>query len=88
MDFVLEDSDKDEFLHWVHLAYEQSGKEFYSKLAYIFLEIPKFTKTENELKTDVIKWMFVLKNMSGMQKIPANFKNKDIFKAVQYSFGI
>ncbi len=71
MDFFLEDSDKDEFLHWVRLVYEKSGNEFYSKLAYIFIEIPKFTKTEMDLKTGVDKWMFVLKNMSGMQKIPA-----------------
>ena len=76
MDFVLDDTDKDEFLHWVHLVYEQSGKEFYNKLAYIFIEIPKFTKTEKELKTGVDKWMFVLKNMSGMEKIPAILKTK------------
>ena len=76
MDFALDDSGKDEFLHWVHLANERTGKDFYSKLACIFIEVPKFTKTENELKTGVDKWMFVLKNMSGMEKIPAILKTK------------
>ena len=49
MDFALEDSYKNEYLHWVHLAYERTGKAFYNKLAYIFIEIPKFTKIEKEL---------------------------------------
>lgn len=70
MDFALEDSAPDECIHRVHLSYEKSGKGFYKKLGLIFIEIPKFTKTEKELKTGVDKWLFVLKNMSRLKKIP------------------
>ncbi len=70
LDFILEDSDLNEYLHWVRLTYEKSGKEFYKKLGYIFIEIPKFTKTERELKTGVDKWLFILKNLSRLNKIP------------------
>lgn len=70
MDFALEDSDLSECIHHVHLSYKKSGKEFYKKLGLIFIEIPKFTKTEKELKTGVDKWLFVLKNMSRLKKIP------------------
>jgi predicted transposase/invertase (TIGR01784 family) len=70
MDFILDDSDVNEYLHWVRLAYEKTGKEFYRKLAFIFIEIPKFTKTETELKTGVDKWLFILKNLSRLNKIP------------------
>src|SRR6185312_16123890 len=70
MDFALEDSATTECIHHVHLSYEKSGKEFYKKLGLIFIEIPKFTKTEKELKTGVDKWLFVLKNMSRLKKIP------------------
>lgn len=70
MDSVLENADTAEYLHWVRLAYERSGKEFYKKLGFIFIEIPKFTKTEKELETGVDKWLFVLKNLSRLQKIP------------------
>jgi predicted transposase/invertase (TIGR01784 family) len=70
MDFALEDSDPAECIHYVHMAYEKTGKEFYKKLGLIFIEIPKFTKTEKELKTGVDKWLFVLKNMSRLKKIP------------------
>jgi predicted transposase/invertase (TIGR01784 family) len=71
MDSVFDDSDKTEYLHRVRLAYERSGKEFYKKLGFIFIEIPKFTKTEKELKTGEDKWLYILKNMSRLQKIPA-----------------
>ena len=70
MDSVLEDSDTEEYLHHVRLSYEKSGKEFYKKLVFIFIEIPKFTKTEEELKTGEDKWLFILKNLSRLQKIP------------------
>jgi predicted transposase/invertase (TIGR01784 family) len=70
MDSVFEDADPAECLHYVHLAYEKTGREFYKKLGLIFIEIPKFTKTEKELKTGVDKWLFVLKNMSRLKKIP------------------
>lgn len=70
MDFVFDDSEAKEYLHRISLRYEKSGKEFYKKLGFIFIEIPKFTKPEGELKTGVEKWMFVLKNLSQLKKIP------------------
>ena len=70
MDSVLEDSATEEYLHHVRLVYEKSGQEFYKKLGFIFIEIPKFTKSEEDLKTGVDKWLFILKNMSRLQKIP------------------
>ena len=83
MDSVLEDSDKKEYLHNVRLAYEKSGKEFYKKLGYIFIEIPKFTKTENELKTGVDKWLYLLKNLSRLQKIPVILDTRIFSKLFQ-----
>lgn len=70
MDFAFEDSDAEKCLQRVHLAYEDSGKTFYEKLGFIFIEIPKFTKKEKELKTGIDKWLFILKNLSRLRKIP------------------
>lgn len=70
MDAVLEDSDPPRCVHYVRMSYARTGREFYKKLGFIFIEIPKFTKTEKELKTGVDKWLFVLKNMSRLKKIP------------------
>jgi predicted transposase/invertase (TIGR01784 family) len=40
-----------------------SGRVFYDKLTYIYLEMPKFRKTEEELETHFDKWLYVLKNL-------------------------
>lgn len=77
-----------ENVHGIRLAYEKTGEEFYKKLVFVFIEIPKFTKTEKKLKTDVDKWLYILKNLSRLNKIPVFLNTKDIFKAVSYRSGI
>ncbi len=41
-----------------------------------FVEMPKFNKTETELKTYLDKWFYFLKNLDRLEDIPAIF-NKD-----------
>jgi hypothetical protein len=36
---------------------------YYEKLTYIYLQLPKFTKTEYELETNFEKWLFVIKKI-------------------------
>jgi hypothetical protein len=43
------------------------------------IELRNFVKTDTELETDLDKWLYVLKNMSRMDKIPACFR-KPIFE--------
>jgi len=50
---------------------DQDGDEFYNKLEFIFLQMPLFTKTESELKTQEDKWYYFLKNLSSFEHIPA-----------------
>jgi predicted transposase/invertase (TIGR01784 family) len=83
MDFIFEETDRKEYLHWTRLAYEKSGKEFYKKLGYIFIEIPKFTKEEKQLKTGIDKWLFLLKNLSRLQKIPLILNTRIFSKLFQ-----
>ena len=88
MDFIFEESDKNNYLHWVRLSYEKSGEEFYNKLRYIFIEIPKFTKEETQLKTGIDKWLFLLKNLSSLQKIPVILNSRifsKLFKIAKIS---
>ena len=79
MDFNFEDSEPENYLHYIHLADANTGKPFYEKLGYVFIELPKFTKQESALKTDLDKWLFILKNMSKLQKIPV-FLVKRVFE--------
>ena len=56
---------------------ETDTKEvFYDKLTYVYVEIPKFDKTENELETMYDKWMFVLKNLSSLMKRPSSLQER------------
>ncbi len=39
-------------------------------LSYAFVELPKFEKTEDELKTPEDKWLYLFRNTQGMKSIP------------------
>ena len=49
---------------------------FYDKLTFLYLEMPKFTKKEDELKTMYDKWLFVLHNLSRLMKRPAALQER------------
>lgn len=62
--------------HEVKLMETDTKEVFYDKLTYVYVEIPKFDKTENELETMYDKWMFVLKNLSSLMKRPASLQER------------
>lgn len=78
LNFVFdEDKDsKDYFHHEVKLMDVNTKKVFYDKLTFIYLELPKFTKTEHELETLFEKWVFVLKNLSRLLERPAALQER------------
>ena len=61
---------KDCFHHEVKLMDTATKKVFFDKLTYIYLEMPKFNKTEDELETMFDKWLFVLRNLSRLFERP------------------
>ena len=67
------------YIRDIYLADSQTNEIFYTKLQYKFIELPLFSKNEEELKTDVDKWLFLLKNISTLDRIPAVL-NKRIFQ--------
>lgn len=50
-------------------------------LGYTFIELQKFNKTESEPPNDLDKWLYVLKNMARLEKIPV-YLRKSIFEKV------
>lgn len=67
------------FHHEVKLMDTEDKHVFYDKLTFIYLEMPKFNKTEDELETMFDKWMFVLRNLSRLMERPAALQER-IFK--------
>lgn len=49
---------------------------FFDKLTYIYLELPKFTKTITQIETRFEKWLYVLKNLSKLDRLPEKLKEK------------
>ena len=80
LDFVFKESAPNKYRHDVKLAEQETKEVFYDKLTYIYLEMPKFTKTEKELKTRFEKWMYVLKNLPKLERIPVELKEKIFLK--------
>ena len=62
--------------HEVKLMDVDTKEVFYDKLTYLYVEIPKFNKTEAELVTMYDKWMYVLKNLSRLLERPAALQER------------
>ncbi len=78
LDFVFDDTPDNNYLTTVKLK-DQDCQVFYDKLTFIYLELPKFTKTEQQLQSKFDKWMFVLKHLANLQNRPTALKEK-VFK--------
>ncbi len=76
LDFVFaENQDNDEVKHEIVLK-NQRNEVFYDKLTFIYLEMPKFQKTEDELETNFDKWLYVLKNLPMLDEKPRKLREK------------
>ncbi|NEQ69484.1 MAG: Rpn family recombination-promoting nuclease/putative transposase [Symploca sp. SIO2D2] len=70
LDFIFEDHEEEpELFHIVELK-NQKCKVFYDKLKFIYVELPKFTKTVEELESHFEKWLFLLKHLSELEAPP------------------
>ena len=81
LNFVFdEDKDDEEYYHHEVKLMDVGRKEvFYEKLTFIYLEMPKFRKREDELETLFDKWMFVLKNLATLLDRPGALQER-VFK--------
>jgi len=66
----------DSYRHEVKLKDVEDNHVFYEKLTFVYLEMPKFNKTEDELETMFDKWMFVLRNLSRLLERPKALQDR------------
>lgn len=70
LDFIFDDHKHEaELLHTVELK-NQHCDVFYDKLKFIYIELPKFTKSLAELETHLDKWLFLLKYLPDLNSPP------------------
>jgi len=78
LDFVF-DEDKDapdKYRYDVMLTDIDTHKIFYKKLMFTYLEMPKFNKKVEDLETRFEKWMYVLKNLKRLDRLPDRLREK------------
>ena len=85
LDFVFDEDKndpqhKDRVVHQVQLK-NQQNQVFYDKLTFIYLTLPNFTKTEEELETLQDKWFFLFRNLHRLQEQPRKLQER-IFKSL------
>lgn len=59
----------------VELVERQSGKVFSDKERFIFLQLPCFKKEAEDCDNDFERWIYVLKNMETLDRMPWAAKN-------------
>ncbi len=78
LDFIFE-SDTNEatkYRYDVKLQDIHTNKTFYDKLTFIYFEMPKFNKSIDQLETRFDKWLFVLKNLNRLDRLPEKLKEE------------
>jgi predicted transposase/invertase (TIGR01784 family) len=82
LDFQLdENNDSEKYLHKVKLMDIDSHHVFSKKLNFVYIEMPKFAKRQEELSNQFEKWLFLLKYLPRLENLPVKMQEK-IFKKV------
>ena len=74
LNFKYEDDEMTE--HRYRLMEATSKKLMTDKLEFVFVEVEKFDKSEDELETDLDKWLYLLKNMSNLLGRPERLRDR------------
>ncbi|SFC07183.1 conserved hypothetical protein (putative transposase or invertase) [Flexibacter flexilis DSM 6793] len=76
LDFCFEDQFKDDLKVEVQLKDKAQNRVFYEKLTFLYLQMPNFQKSENELETLEDKWLYLLKNLHKLQNRPVRLQER------------
>ena len=78
LDFVFDEDKKkkSKYRYDVKLTDIEDNKVFYDKLTFIYLEMPKFNKTVDQLSNRFEKWLYIIKNLNKLDQIPSKLREK------------
>lgn len=80
MDFNFDNTHPDQLIHHVKLIDTRTREVFSDLLEFLYVEMPKFKKKENELITREDAWLFILNNLTNLNEIPLILADDIIFK--------
>jgi predicted transposase/invertase (TIGR01784 family) len=78
LDFVFDEdkNDPNKLRYDIKLTDTETKEVFYNKLTFIYLEMPKFNKTVDELETRFDKWLYVIRNLNRLDKVPDKLRER------------
>ncbi len=82
MNYTSNKEELDKFRTDIVLADKESGEIASNKLRFIYLVLPLFEKKVDECDTDFDKWIYVLKHMEALSRMPFTAQ-KEIFKQLE-----
>ncbi|MDQ7085252.1 MAG: Rpn family recombination-promoting nuclease/putative transposase [Sulfurovum sp.] len=85
LNFKVNDFKDDNYLHYGQITDRDTNNVMYDKLSFIYIELPKFKKTEKELSNHLEKWLWFFNELSELDEIPEGFKEDIIEKAFSLS---
>ena len=75
LNHVFDRRNTDRFEHRVELTERATGRVFYPKLLFIYLEVPKFNTPLENLSTDYERWLYAFKMLAKLDKRPAAYRD-------------
>ncbi len=85
LDFIFDEdqASRDVVHHEVKLMDRSTGQVFYNKLTFIYLELPKFRKSVDELVNDFDKWCYLLRYLPELTDRPERLQEKVFSKVFE-----
>ncbi|PZO53454.1 MAG: hypothetical protein DCF15_12660 [Phormidesmis priestleyi] len=75
LDFIFDDhKNEDTIIHTVELK-NQACEVFYDKLKFIYVELPKFEKTLEQLESHQDKWLYLFRHLPDLEGHPRPFQD-------------
>jgi predicted transposase/invertase (TIGR01784 family) len=80
LDFLFEEDkqnpkEKDRVIHHIQLK-NQHNQVFYDKLTFIYLTLPNFKKTADQLETLQEKWFYLFRHLHELEDIPPRLRER------------
>ncbi|MEM6830794.1 MAG: Rpn family recombination-promoting nuclease/putative transposase [Bacteroidota bacterium] len=78
LDFVFDEgkNEPDKYRYDIKLMDRETCEVFYDKLTFIYLEMPKFNKTLDELESRFDKWLYVIRNLNKLDRVPEKLRER------------
>ncbi|GHT40999.1 hypothetical protein AGMMS49965_10100 [Bacteroidia bacterium] len=68
--------DGDDYIERAHLVRDKNGERFTDKLNFVYVILPKFKKTIEQLETNADRWLYCLKNMATLASRPVEVQGR------------